>query len=146
VAVELSGEVQMGGKTVLLVEDSGDTRVIYATILAHHGYRVIEAVNGDEGLRMAREERPDLILMNVSIPLIDGWKATALLKRDPDTAHIPVIAVTAFTRKKDRKRARDVGCDSYLPKPCDPTRVLQEVQRFIGLGGVPLAQAPLEPL
>jgi CheY-like chemotaxis protein len=122
----------MINKTVLLVEDSGDTRVIYSTILLHYGFRVLEAVSGEEGLRMAREAKPDLILMNVAIPLIDGWKTTALLKRDPDTAHIPVIAVTAFTRKKDRKRAREVGCDSYLPKPCDPTRLIQEVHRFLG--------------
>jgi two-component system cell cycle response regulator DivK len=133
----------MENKTVLLVEDSPDTRIIYSTILQHNGYTVLQAETGEEGLRLAREAMPDLILMNVSIPLVDGWKATALLKRDPHTAHIPVIAVTAFTRKTDKRKAREVGCDGYIPKPADPTRVLAEVQRFLGMPSMPPAQPPL---
>jgi two-component system cell cycle response regulator DivK len=140
----------MDNKTVLLVEDSPDTRIIYSTILQHNGYTVIEAETGEEGLRLAREAMPDLILMNVSIPLVDGWKATALLKRDPHTAHIPVIAVTAFTRKTDKRKAREVGCDGYIPKPADPTLVLAEVQRFLGLPATPhprpTPQTPPTPL
>jgi CheY-like chemotaxis protein len=119
-------------RKVLLVEDDSDTREIYRTILEEHGYRVLEAATGEEGLRLAREGDPDLILMNIAIPHIDGWEATVLLKDDPRTAHIPVIAITAFTRLQDARRAHAVGCSAYLPKPCDPSRLLAEVHRFIG--------------
>ncbi len=70
--------------------------------------------------------------MNVALPLVDGWKATAILKQDPRTRDIPIIAVTAFTRSRDRQRARSLGCAAYLPKPCEPSRLLQEVRRVIG--------------
>ncbi|HEX8245349.1 MAG TPA: response regulator [Longimicrobium sp.] len=121
-------------KTVLLVEDNEDNRTVYRTILEHFGYRVTEARNGEDGVRMAREQRPDLILMDISIPLIDGWEATRILKSEPDTSHIPIIALTAHALATDRQRAQEVGCDGYLAKPCEPRRVVAEVQRFIGEG------------
>lgn len=122
----------LDSKTVLLIEDSFDTRAIYATMLRHYGYRVLEAGDGSQGIQVARDERPDLILMNISLPLIDGWTATAVLKADPLTAAIPVIALTAFIRPTDKARARAAGCDGYLDKPVEPTRVLDEVRRWIG--------------
>ena len=76
-------------KTVLLVEDNEDNRTVYRTILEHFGYRVIEARNGEDGIRMAREDHPDLILMDISIPLVDGWEATRILKADSETSSIP---------------------------------------------------------
>jgi len=118
--------------TVLLVEDNEDNRVVYSTILRHYGYLVSEAVNGEDGISKARAEHPDLILMDISIPVIDGWQATALLKRDPETSDIPIIALTAHALGSDRERAMEVGCDGYLAKPCEPRAVVAEVQRLLG--------------
>jgi len=122
------------GKTVLLVEDNEDNRIVYSTILEHFGYTVIEALNGEEGIAKARSEMPDLILMDISIPIIDGWEATQVLKRDPSTRAIPIIALTAHALAADREKAFEVGCDSYLAKPCEPKTVVGEVRKFIGAG------------
>lgn len=122
------------GKTVLLVEDNEDNRIVYSTILEHFGYTVIEALNGEEGIAKARSEMPDLILMDISIPVIDGWEATQVLKRDPATRAIPIIALTAHALAADREKAFEVGCDSYLAKPCEPKTVVSEVRKFIGSG------------
>ena len=121
-------------KTVLLVEDNEDNRTVYRTILEHFGYEVIEARNGEDGVRMAREDHPDLILMDISIPLIDGWEATKILKGDPNTSTIPIIALTAHALATDRAKAHEVGCDGYLAKPFEPRRVVAEVEKFIGSG------------
>lgn len=121
-------------KTVLLVEDNEDNRIVYSTILQHFGYRVMEALNGEDGIAKARAEQPDLILMDISIPVIDGWEATQVLKRDPATRAIPIIALTAHALASDREKALEVGCDSYLAKPCEPKTVVSEVERFIGRG------------
>jgi CheY-like chemotaxis protein len=119
-------------KTVLLVEDNEDNRTVYRTILEHYGYNVVEARNGEDGIRSAREDHPDLILMDISIPIIDGWEATKLLKADEATAHIPIIALTAHALATDRAKAEEVGCDGYLAKPCEPRRVVAEVDKFLG--------------
>ncbi|HEX8245313.1 MAG TPA: response regulator [Longimicrobium sp.] len=119
-------------RTILLVEDHEDNRIVYRTMLEHFGYRVLLAGDGGEGVRLARESLPDLILMDVSIPVMDGWEATATLKRDPATARIPIIALTAHALAADRERAQEVGCDGYLAKPVEPRRVLEEVRRFLG--------------
>jgi two-component system cell cycle response regulator DivK len=119
-------------KVILLVEDHEDNRIVYSTILEHFGYRVLLAGDGEEGVRIARAQRPDLVLMDVSIPVMDGWDATRLLKSDPATASIPVIALTAHAMPSDRERAAEAGCDGYLAKPVEPRRVLEEVQRFVG--------------
>src|SRR5205807_2193451 len=97
------------GKTVLLVEDNEDNRIVYSTILRHFGYSVTEALNGEEGIAKARSEKPDLILMDISIPIIDGWEATQVLKHDPDTRDIPIIALTAHALASDREKAKEVG-------------------------------------
>ena len=120
------------GKTVLLVEDNEDNRIVYSTILRHFGYAVTEALNGEEGIAKARAEKPDLILMDISIPVIDGWEATQVLKHDPATRDIPIIALTAHALASDREKAMEVGCDGYLAKPCEPRAVVAEVQRFLG--------------
>lgn len=118
--------------TVLMVEDNADNRAIYRVILEHSGYTVIEAWDGEEGIRLARERMPDLILMDISIPKIDGYEATQVLKADAGTARIPIVALTAHATPQDRERAADAGCDAYLAKPVPPRRVLEEVRRFIG--------------
>lgn len=119
-------------KKVLLVEDNEDNRMVYSTILRHYGYQVLEAVTGPEGLEMARREKPDLILMDISIPIIDGWQVVRLLKSDAGTERIPTIALTAHALVSDRELAYAVGCDGYLAKPCTPREVVSEVVKFIG--------------
>ncbi len=118
-------------RTVLIVEDNEDNRIVYSTILRHHGFRVSEALDGEEGIAKARRELPDIILMDISIPLIDGWEVTQTLKREAATSHIPVIALTAHAMPGDRERAMEVGCDGYLAKPCEPRAVLAEVNRLL---------------
>jgi two-component system, cell cycle response regulator DivK len=123
-----------GQKTVLMVEDNEDNLVVYRTILEHVGYRVIEARDGEEGIQRAQQERPDIVLMDISIPKVDGWEATRRLKADEGTRSIPVIALTAHALEEDRQRALNVGCDGYLAKPIEPRRVVEEVGRFLGAG------------
>ena len=118
-------------RTILIVEDNEDNRIIYSTFLEHAGYRVIEAVTGPDGVARAREERPDLILMDISVPGMDGWEATKLLKGDPETRPIKIIALTAHALADDRERSFQVGCDGYLAKPIEPKGVLAEVQRLL---------------
>ncbi len=119
-------------KTVLLVEDNEDNLIVYRTILDHVGYRVIEARDGEEGVARAKADKPDLILMDVSLPKMDGWEATRRIKADEATRQIPIIAVTAHALDDDREKATQVGCDGYLAKPVAPRRVVEEVERFIG--------------
>jgi two-component system, cell cycle response regulator DivK len=119
-------------KTVLLVEDNEDNMVVYRTILEHVGFAVIEARDGEEGVSRARAQRPDIILMDISIPKMDGWEATERLKADAQTASIPIIALTAHALEEDRLKAMQAGCDGYLAKPVEPRRVVQEVEKFIG--------------
>ena len=119
-------------KTVLLVEDNEDNLVVYRTILEHVGFKVIEARDGEEGVSRAKENLPDLILMDISIPKMDGWEATQRLKAYENTKAIPIIALTAHALEEDRQKALQAGCDGYLAKPVEPRRVVQEVERFVG--------------
>lgn len=121
------------GRTVLMVEDNEDNRIIYATMLRHVGYVVHEATDGEQGLAMARSTHPDIILMDISVPLVDGWEATRRLKADPATRDIPVVALTAHALPTDRARAEEVGCDAYLAKPCPPQDVASTVSRLLGI-------------
>ena len=116
-------------KTVLLVEDNEDNLVVYRTILEHVGFRVVEARDGEEGVNRAKEHLPDLILMDISIPKIDGWEATKRLKADGNTKEIPIIALTAHALEEDRQKALQAGCDGYLAKPIPPAALLAEVDR-----------------
>jgi CheY-like chemotaxis protein len=125
------------GRTILLVEDNEDNRIIYSTVLRHLGYTVIEAGDGKQAVALARSEHPDIILMDISIPVIDGWEATKILRADPSTKAIPIIALTAHALADDRERAAKVGFTSYLAKPVEPRTVVAEVQRWIGSGGIP---------
>jgi two-component system, cell cycle response regulator DivK len=119
-------------KRVLLVEDNEDNLVVYRTILEHVGFTVIEARDGEEGVNRARSDRPDIILMDISIPKMDGWEATQRLKADGRTSAIPIIALTAHALEEDRLKAMRAGCDGYLAKPVEPRRVVEEVEKFIG--------------
>lgn len=117
--------------TVLLVEDNPENREIYATFLRHHGYEVLEVEDGREALRVAEEATPDLILLDISLPGLDGWGVAERLKDGASTREIPVIALTAHALPEDYDRARELGCDAYLPKPVRPQRVAEEVRRIV---------------
>jgi CheY-like chemotaxis protein len=116
---------------VLLVEDNEDNRVVYATLLRYVGYVVRTAADGEEALAIAHAARPSLILMDLSVPIVDGLEATRRLKGHPATAGIPVIALTAHALPADRERCFQAGCDGYLAKPCEPRTVLDTVRRFL---------------
>ena len=117
---------------VLLVDPDKDSRLMYGAILRHDGFRVVEATQGVEGIRMAREHHPDLILTELFVATAQGWKVPELLRDDPRTADIPVIALTTYARSTDGEAAYASGCVAFLAKPCEPTRVLEEVHRWIG--------------
>ena len=119
-------------KTVLIVEDNEDNRLIYAAMLEHIGYRVLQAVNGAEGVALARTEHPDLILMDISMPVMDGHQATRTLKADPHLRTIPVLAVTAHAMVTDEELAYAAGCDGYITKPVEPQAIRVLVERWIG--------------
>lgn len=118
--------------TVLLVEDNEDNLLIYSTILRHSGYAVVEARDGQAGIDAAKKEHPGLILMDVSIPVIDGLEATRRLKADPDTRGIPIIALTAHALASDQQKALEAGCDSYIAKPAEPRAVVAAVREYLG--------------
>jgi CheY-like chemotaxis protein len=124
--------MQTPSSSILLVEDNEDNRIIYATALRYAGYEVFEAITGTDGVHQARTNRPDLILMDISVPELDGWEATAILKADPSTKHIPVIAVTAHALPGDEERSIQAGCDGYLAKPIPPAMLIAEVDRRFG--------------
>ena len=128
---QLFNQADDDAQTVLIVEDQIEMRAINAMYLHHHGFRVLATDNGVEGLEAAREAHPDVIVMDISIPGMDGIRATEALKRDPETEDIPVLIVTAHAYGSMGKRATDAGCDGYLTKPCDPRRILQEVRALL---------------
>jgi two-component system, cell cycle response regulator DivK len=119
-------------RTILIIEDQLEMRAITSAYLEHRGYRVLSVGDGLDGVRRAREELPDLIFMDVSVPGLDGIRATAELKRDPATRSIPIVIVSAHPCGSVGKRAVDAGCDGWLSKPCDPRRILQEAEWRIG--------------
>lgn len=119
--------------TILLVEDNEDNVTVYRTILEHSGFRVLEARDGLEGIQAVRESLPDLVLMDISIPHVNGWDATRILKADPATAGVPIVALTAHAFETDRALAVEVGCAGYLVKPIEPRQVVAEVRRLLGV-------------
>jgi CheY-like chemotaxis protein len=119
-------------RTILIIEDNEDNRLIYSTYLTFSGYRVLEAVDGERGISMTRSELPDLVLMDVSLPHTDGWTATKILKSDPATAHIPIIALTAHAMSGDREKTLQAGCDDYDTKPIELARLLGKIEALLG--------------
>lgn len=119
-------------KRILVVEDDIDNRRIVAKVLSVVGYQVIEASDGVEALAQARKEHPDLILMDLALPNLDGWEATRQLKGDAETRSIPVVALTAVAMRGDEEQARAAGCDDYLPKPARPAAIRALVRKYAG--------------
>ncbi|MBM3151550.1 MAG: response regulator [Chloroflexi bacterium] len=116
---------------ILLVEDNPDNFELIRFLLEREGYQVLEARDGSQGLRMARSERPDLVLMDLSLPQVDGWSAATQLKADPQTAGIPLVAITAHTLPGDRKRALESGFDGYISKPINVTSLNETVKKAL---------------
>lgn len=119
---------------VLLVEDDEMNRDMLSRRLAKRGYDVVIAVDGGQGVSMARSEGPDIILMDMSLPVMDGWTATQALKDDPATAAIPVIALTAHAMSGDEEKARSAGCDDFDTKPVELKRLLGKMESLLGGG------------
>lgn len=116
---------------LLLVEDHEQNRDMLTRRLARRGYQVVTAVDGAEGCDKARTERPDLVLMDMHLPVMDGWEATRQLKAGADTQAIPVIALTADAMAGDCEKALEAGCDEYDTKPIDLTRLLDKIQKLL---------------
>jgi two-component system cell cycle response regulator DivK len=119
-------------KTVLVVEDDQDNREMVIKVLKHNGYRAIEAVDGEEAVERAKAENPDLILLDLYIPKMDGYEVTRTLKGDQGLQHIPIIALTAQAMKGNREEALAAGCDGYIPKPINVRELPKQIERFLG--------------
>ncbi len=122
---------------LLLVEDNEMNRDMLLRRLQRRGYEVISAVDGEEGVKMAQSEAPDLILMDMSLPVLDGWDATQQLKAGPETQSIPILALTAHAMSGDREKAIEAGCDDYDTKPIEFSRLLEKIQALLGEEGGP---------
>jgi two-component system, cell cycle response regulator DivK len=119
-------------KTVLIVEDNELNMKLFHDLLDAHGYRTLQTRNGMEALALAREHRPDLILMDIQLPEVSGLEVTKWLKEDDQLRKIPVVAVTAFAMKGDEERIREGGCEAYISKPISISTFLETVRQFIG--------------
>jgi len=125
-------DVRPTGKTVLIVEDNELNMKLFHDLLDAHGYRTLQTRNGIDALKLAREHRPDLILMDIQLPEVSGLEVTKWLKDDEQMRDIPVIAVTAFAMKGDEERIREGGCESYISKPISIGTFLETVRRYLG--------------
>lgn len=118
-------------KRVLVVEDHEDNRQILRDLLASAGFEMIEAGNGEQAVALAKECRPDIILMDIQLPVLDGYEATRRIKADPELQPIPVIVVTSYALSGDEEKARLAGCDDYVSKPFSPRDLLTKIRRYI---------------
>ena len=118
-------------KRILVVEDQEDNRIILRRLLSNAGYELIEAVNGEDGVALALSTRPDLILMDIQLPVMDGYEATRRIKSNAELKSIPVIAVTSYALSGDEAKARAAGCDAYVAKPFSPRQLLAKVREYL---------------
>ena len=119
-------------KRILVVEDQEDLRGVLRDLLTGSGYTVIEAADGEAGVAKAKSDRPDLILMDIQMPVIDGYEATRRIKVDPALKSIPIFAVSSFAMKGDEEKARAAGCDHYVTKPYSPMQLLRLIRGLLG--------------
>ncbi|HTO85187.1 MAG TPA: response regulator [Methylomirabilota bacterium] len=119
------------GKRILVVEDHEDNRQILRDLLGSAGFEMLEAGDGESALRIAAAEQPDLILMDVQLPLLDGYEATRRLKSDPRLKAIPIIVVTSYALSGEEVRARNAGCDAYVAKPYSPRQLLAKIRTYL---------------
>ncbi len=118
-------------KVILVVEDQEDNRRIMRDLLTSVGYEVIEAVTGEDGVAMAESHRPDLILMDIQLPGLDGYEATRQIKANPDLEHIPIIVVTSYALSGDDVKAFEAGCNAYVSKPFSPRELLAKIREYL---------------
>jgi CheY-like chemotaxis protein len=123
---------------ILLVEDNEMNRDMLSRRLERRGYSVTMAIDGQQGVDMARTEKPDLILLDMSLPIIDGWEAARRIKADPESKDVPLIALTAHAMSGDREKTLEAGCDEYDTKPVELPRLLGKIQKLLEARGVPL--------
>ncbi|MHB8626525.1 MAG: response regulator [Aggregatilineales bacterium] len=116
---------------ILVVEDNEDNRDMLIRRLQRRGYETLAAVDGQQGVEMARSEKPDLILMDMSLPVLDGWQATRILKQNADTKRIPIIGLSANAMAGDREKGLSVGCDEYDTKPIEMPQLLEKIQTVL---------------
>lgn len=116
---------------ILVVEDFLDAREMYCEYLVYQGFRAAGAADGAAAIQAARELRPDLILMDLALPGIDGWDAAKILKSEPETSPIPIIALTGHAMREHEQRARGAGCDAFLTKPCMPDDLVREIWKHL---------------
>ncbi len=121
-------------KRILVIEDQEDNRQILRDLLTSANFEVIEAVDGDAGLAAAAAHRPDLILMDIQLPLLDGYEATRRIKANPALSAIPIIVVTSYALGGDQDKARAAGCDAYISKPFSPRQLLAKVREYLPPG------------
>ena len=119
---------------VLFVEDNEMDRDMLSRRLMRRGFEVVFAANGKQGVDLARSEKPDIILMDMSLPILDGWEATRCMKADNATRNVPIIALTAHVMSGDREKAIEAGCDDYDIKPIELERLLAKIERLLGNG------------
>jgi two-component system cell cycle response regulator DivK len=118
-------------KRILVVEDQEDNRQILRDLLGSAGYDLVEAEDGPAALASVKRQRPDLILMDIQLPLMDGYEATRRIKADPDLQSIPIIAVTSYALSGDEDKARAAGCDGYVTKPFSPRKLLAKIKEYL---------------
>jgi two-component system cell cycle response regulator DivK len=118
-------------KRILVVEDQEDNRRILHDLLASVGYQILEAEDGERGVAAAERERPDLILMDIQMPIVDGYEATRRIKANPDLRTIPLIVVTSYALSGDEDKARAAGCDDYITKPYSPRQLLSKIKEYL---------------
>jgi two-component system cell cycle response regulator DivK len=122
-------------RRILIVEDQEDNRAILRDLLSSAGYELIEATNGQEGVELAQQKRPDLILMDINLPVIDGYEATRRIKGDAGLIATPIIAVASYALSGDEAKARRAGCDDYVTKPFSPRQLLAKLREYLGEDG-----------
>lgn len=118
-------------RRILVVEDNRDNMVLIVDVLQSLDYHVLEAIDGEQGVALARQEKPDIILMDLSLPKLDGWTAASVIKSEPSLQHIPIIALTAHAMVGDRERALEAGCDDYLTKPIKLQELVSKLNSYI---------------
>lgn len=123
----------MPSKRVLIVEDDEASQYIFSTVLRHYGFEVLQAWGPDEAMQMLHDLMPDVVVMDVGLPVTDGFELTRRIKSDPATAHIPVVVVTVHIFDSDRRRAQEVGCDLFLGKPAEPRELARALQQLLGI-------------
>jgi len=124
-------EEKMSDEKILLIEDDHDNMGLIHFILEREGFSVSEAYDGHTGMNLARQEQPDLILLDLAMPEIDGWTVAGILKSDPVTQNIPIVALTVRSLSEDRKRAFDAGCNGYITKPMGVTFFTEEIKKYL---------------